>query len=229
MGARQHSDLNPDIANLVELAPVRTATVFDHLRTEDLLAQKIEVLASLLAPSFVLFGNGALDFVFELLDERVALVLGMLLGVDGVKQAIAQPGTKLAKIGLVNHDRLDGPLRLTNSFRQVADRSADLLDLLMAELDALHYGFFRNFLSAGLDHDNAVSGADHHQIQLPRPLLIVGGIDDEISVHLADTNRADGAVKWNVGDAQCNRGTVDARNIGIVLRVRRKDHGNDLG
>src|ERR1035438_2090166 len=163
MGARQHSDFNPDIANLVELAPVRTATVFDHLRTEDLLAQKIEVLAGLLASGFVLFGNGALDFVFELLDERVAFVLGMLLGVDGVKQAIAQPGTKLAQIGLVNHDRLDGPLRLTNSFRQVADRSADLLDLLMAELNALHYGFFRNFLSAGLDHHDAVSGANDDQ------------------------------------------------------------------
>src|ERR1019366_9249892 len=124
MGARQHSDFNPDIANLVELAPVRTATVFDHLRTEDLLAQKIEVLAGLLASGFVLFGNGALDFVFELLDERLALVLGMLLGVDGVKQTIAQPGTKLAQIGLVNHDRLGGPLPPTNSFLQIPDPSA---------------------------------------------------------------------------------------------------------
>src|ERR1035438_488241 len=129
MGARQHSDLNPDIANLVEPAPVRTAAVFDYLRTEDLLAQKIEVLASLLAPSFVLFGNGALDFVFELLDKRVALVLGMLLGVDGVKQAIAQPGTKLAQIGLVNHDRLDGPLRLTNSFRRSEEHTSELQSL----------------------------------------------------------------------------------------------------
>src|ERR1019366_5443306 len=44
VGARQNSDLNPDIANLVELAPVGTAPVFNHLLAEDLLTQKIEIL-----------------------------------------------------------------------------------------------------------------------------------------------------------------------------------------
>ncbi len=166
VSARQHSDFNPDIANLVELAPVGTAPVLDHLLTEDLLAQKIEVFAGLLASSFVFFGNGALDFVFELLDERVALVLGMLLGVDRIQQTVAELGTKLAQIGLVGHDRLDLPLRLANFLGQVADRGANLLDLLMAEFDGLHHGFFRNLLGAGLDHDNAVRGADHHQVQL---------------------------------------------------------------
>src|ERR1039458_4955117 len=50
VSARQHPNFNPDVANLVELAPVGTASVFDHLLAEDLLTQQIEILAGLLAP-----------------------------------------------------------------------------------------------------------------------------------------------------------------------------------
>ena len=58
--ARQHADFDPDIADLVELAAIRTALVLDHLLAEDLLAQQVEVLARLLAARFVFFGDGLL-------------------------------------------------------------------------------------------------------------------------------------------------------------------------
>ncbi len=87
--ARQHADLNPDVADLVELAAIRTPLLFDHLLAEDLLAQHVEVLARLLAAVFVFLGDRRLDFVLELLDERVAFVLGMLLGVGGIGQPLA--------------------------------------------------------------------------------------------------------------------------------------------
>ncbi len=53
----QHADFNPDIANLIELAAIGTALLFDHLLAEDLLAQQVEVLAGLLAAGFVFFRN----------------------------------------------------------------------------------------------------------------------------------------------------------------------------
>ena len=45
VGARQHADLDPDVADLVELAPVGTAVLLDHLLAENLLAQQVEILA----------------------------------------------------------------------------------------------------------------------------------------------------------------------------------------
>ena len=133
------------------------------------------------------------------------------------------------EVGFVDHDGLDLALRLANFLGQVADGGADLLDLLVAELDGLHHGLFRNFLGAGLDHHDAVGGADHHQVQLAVALLVVGGIDDEIAVHLADAHRADGAVKRNVGNAERDRRAVDAGDVGIVGRIGREHHGDDLG
>ena len=82
--------------------------------------------------------------------------------------------------------------------------------------------------SPGLDHHDAFGGADHHQIQIAGALLVIGGIDDEVAVHAANTHCADGAVKRNVGDAERYRRAVDAGDIGIVLGVRGEDHGDDL-
>ncbi len=95
----QHANFNPDIADLIELAAIGTALFFDHLLAEDLLAQQIEVLAGLLAAGFVIFRNRRLYFVLKLLDQRVAFVLGMLLGVGGIRQALAKLGPQLAQVG----------------------------------------------------------------------------------------------------------------------------------
>ena len=83
--AGQHADLDPDIADLVELAAVGTALLFDHLLAEDLLAQQVEVAdVAFLRPSIVFVVDGRLQLVLQLLDEPVAFVLGILLGIGRV-------------------------------------------------------------------------------------------------------------------------------------------------
>ena len=82
--------------------------------------------------------------------------------------------------------------------------------------------------SAGLDHHDAFGGANHHQVQIAGALLVISGIDDEVAIHAADAHRADGAVERNVGDAERHRRAVNAGDIGIVFRVGRKHHGDDL-
>ena len=67
------------------------------------------------------------------------------------------------------------------------------------------------------------------RFSLPCALLIVGRIDHELTVHLPDPHCANGTMERNVRHAQRNRRTVDASNIGIVGRVRRQHHGDDLG
>ena len=228
VGARQNSDFNPDIADLVELAPVRTPVLLDHLFAEHLLAQQVKVLAGLLASFFVFFRNRCFELVLELLDERVALVLGMLLRVDSIQQTIAQLGTKFLQVGFVGHDRLNRALRLANLPGKVADGGANLLDLLVAELDGLHHRLFRDFARAGLDHHDAFGRSDHHQVEIAVTPLGIGGIDDEVSVHLADAYCANRAMERDIGDAQRDRCAVDAGDVGIVLRVGRKHHGDHL-
>ncbi len=227
--ARQHADFDPDIANLVELAAIRTPLLFDHLLAEDLLAQHVEVLARLLAASFVFFRNAFLHFRLQLLDHRVAVVLRILLGVDRVGQLRAKLRAQFAEVRFVGNHRLDHALRLAHLLRQLVDGGANLLDLGVTELDGVDDRLFRNFLRARLDHHDAVHGADDHQVQLARALLVVGRVDDELAIRLPDAHRANGTVERNVRDAQRHRRAVDAGNIRIVRRVRRKHHGDDLG
>ena len=229
VSARQHADFDPDIANLVELAAIRTALLFDHLLAEDLLAQQVEVLARLLAASFVFFRNAFLHFRLQLLDHPVAVVLPILLGVHRVGQLRANLRPQCAEVRFVGDDRLHYALRLAHLLRQLVDGGANLLDLRVTKLDGVNDRLFRDFLRARLDHHDAVHGADDHQVQLARALLVVSRVDHELAIRLPDAHRANGAVERNVRDAQCNRRAVNASNIRVVRAVSRKHHGDDLG
>ena len=141
--ARQHADLDPDIADLIELAAVGTAPLFDHLLAEDLLAQHVEVACRPSCGRLRLRRrNRLLQFVFELLDQRVAFVLGILLGVHRVDQARADLRAQIVEVILVDHGRLDHALRLAGLLHQLVDRGANLLDLRVAEFDGLDDAFF---------------------------------------------------------------------------------------
>ena len=82
---------------------------------------------------------------------------------------------------------------------------------------------------AALDHHDAVFCADDRDVQRALKPLGVGGIDDELAVHLADAHRADRAAERNVGKRQRRAGGVDADDVGIVFFVRGEDQGDDLG
>ncbi len=226
--AWQHSDFNPDVADLVELAPVRTPVLLDHLFAEHFLAQQVKVLTRFLPSLFVLFRDRRFELVLELLDERVALVLGVLLRVNSVQQTIAQLGTNLFQVGLVGHDGLHCAFRLAHLPGKIADGGANLFDFLMAELDGLDHRLFRDLARAGFDHHDAFRRSHHHQVEIAIAPLGIGGIDDEVSVHLADAYCADRAMERNVGDAECDGSAVNARDVGVVLSIRGEDHRNYL-
>ena len=93
VGAGQHASLNGDGANLVEGAAVGTDAVLGDLLAEDALAQRLVVVGHLLLGGG-LFGFGQFlqlggQLVLDLLDERVALGLGVGLGVERVLETIA--------------------------------------------------------------------------------------------------------------------------------------------
>ena len=86
VGAGQHADFDPDVADLVEGAAVGTALLVDDLLAEDALAQGLVVRLELRLRFFVVFRNRSLQLLLEFLDQGVAFGLGMLLGVERVGQ-----------------------------------------------------------------------------------------------------------------------------------------------
>ena len=88
---------------------------------------------------------------------------------------------------------------------------------------------FRDFFRARLDHDDAISRADDHDVELADGALGVGGVDDEVAIDEADAHRAHGTVKRNVGKGKRAAGTVDAEHVGIVFLIRRVNERDHLG
>ena len=60
----------------------------------------------------VVFGQFLLQLVLDLLDQGVALELGVLLGVERVLEAVADLGVSCVAVGLVELGRGDGALGL---------------------------------------------------------------------------------------------------------------------
>ena len=99
----------------------------------------------------------------------------------------------------------------------------------MAEFDRVYDHLFADFFCAGLDHHDAVGGADDHDVQQALTHLVVGGIDDELPADLADAHCADWAEERNVGKCESGGRAVDAEHVGIVIGVGGEHEGDDLG
>ncbi len=99
----------------------------------------------------------------------------------------------------------------------------------MGELDGVDDLLLRALLGAGLDHHNAVLGADDHDVEDAYEALSIGGVDDEAAIDQADANCADRTMEWDVREGQCAACAIHAEDVGIVLLVRRVDERDHLG
>jgi hypothetical protein len=85
--AGQNAGLDGDFANLVEGAAIGTDALLGHLLAEGALAQMLVVVRQLLlGGGFVVGGQLGSQLVLDLLDERIAFGLGVLLGVQRILQ-----------------------------------------------------------------------------------------------------------------------------------------------
>ena len=84
--ARQQSDFAGDLANFVERAAIRAALAVQDVVAENVLAQALKCALGELALLFVFFRNRFDDLGFHLIDQVVAFLLRMLLGVQRVVQ-----------------------------------------------------------------------------------------------------------------------------------------------
>ena len=229
VNARQHANFNRDCTNLVKRTVIRANTIVQHLLTEDLLAQKLVVLRKLLRSSWIIGRKLLLQRVLDLLDQGVALELRMLLGVERVLQLRANLRQKLIHVNLIEFDRRRYALRLACTSNEVFDARADLLDLNVGKFNCVDNLLFGALLRAGLDHHNAVLGADDHDVQGADRALCVGRVDDEAAINQANAHRTHGTVKRNIRQRQSAARAIHAEHVWIILLIRRVNERDDLG
>ena len=157
--------------------------------------------------SGVLREHGLLDglrrvLALELvLDLRRAVELGAVRGLDLVEQA-------LVDLRLLDHDLLLAGLR-----GQLALRGAELLDLVVRDLERVEHLGLGDLVGTGLDHQDRVVGAGDDQVELGLGDVGLGRVDDELALELADAHRADLRRERDVGQRQRGRGAVHREDV----------------
>ena len=210
------------------MAAVWTNAVLDNLVAEDILAKRFIILREFRRRGRLICGESRFQLILDLLDQRIAFKFGMLVGVERILQPIAHFGIHRIIIGLIKFDRLHFALRLACFSDQLGNACADFLDFLMAKFNGIDDRIFAHLFGAGFDHHNAVRRADNRDAHIARAKFRVRRIDDELSIHATDANRANRAAKRNVRERQGAGCGVDPDNVGIVFLVRGKDQRDHL-
>ena len=104
-----------------------------------------------------------------------------------------------------------------------------LAGVSMRELHRLDEIFLGHFVRRAFDHDHIVFRAHINEVEITLITLVMGRVGDELPVHPADADGADGPGKWNVGNGQRGRRAVDGENVRIVLAVRTEENRSNLG
>ncbi len=100
---------------------------------------------------------------------------------------------------------------------------------VLTDAQGLQHQRLMHLARAGLHHDHRVAGAGYHQVQLAVGELGEGGVDHELTVHVADAGAGDGAVEGDVGQGEGGGGSRDHQDVGVVLLVGGEDGADDLG
>src|ERR1700691_5734052 len=196
----EDSDFDPDLADLVEFTSIGTALVVDNLITEDALAQLLVILFQLRLVGCIVFGDLGYEFLFQGANQFVAFGFRMLGGIESIGQSAADLCFEALKVSLVKFRRRDLALRFAGLAAQLVDSGANLFDFGVAEFDCVDHGFFFNFLCAGLDHDNRVSGANDHDVEQSVAHFGVGGVGDETAGDEPNAHGTDWAEERNIGE-----------------------------
>src|SRR5579863_3977426 len=152
----------------------------------------------------------------------------MLLGIERVGKLCANFLFQLVVILLIELRRGDFALLLAGLRTQVGHSGADFLDFGVPELDRVNNNLFADFFRARLDHHNAIGSADDHDVQRALAHFIVGRINNELAVDLADAHGSDWTEKRNFGKGERAGSAVDSEHVGIVAGVSGENEGDDL-
>ena len=99
----------------------------------------------------------------------------------------------------------------------------------VAKVDGPHTSCFGRLLRARFHHHDAAFGGGHDDVQLGLAAFGIGRVGDVFAFHHSDAHSAQHVVERNVGDGQRGARADDGEGVGVLLRIGREHHGDDLG
>ena len=93
--------------------------------------------------------------------------------------------------------------------------------------DGLVHLVVGELVGAGLDHHHLAGGGGHGQVQLGDLLLLIGGVHDDLTVHIAHLQAADGAGPGDVGHGQAGGDAHHGGGLGGAGPVHAHDGAGD--
>ena len=119
-------------------------------------------------------------------------------------------------------------LGLADSLGHLVDQ-VDHLDVdNLGHLHGLDQDIFGHSLGARFDHNHAIAGPPHDQVQRAVVELLERRIAHQPPVHIADAGGRDRPIERNVRDGEGRRRPDDGQDIRVVLLVRRERGDDDL-
>ena len=129
---------------------------------------------------------------------------------------------------LVDRRGRDLELLLRRLAGELELRRAELLDLAVRDVERVEHLGLGDLVGARLDHQDGLVGARDHEVEVGGELLLLGRVDDEVAVDLADPHRADGRRERDVGDHQGRRRAVHREDVVRVVVVDRQRDRDEL-
>src|SRR5215213_6598139 len=227
---RPHSHLDPDVADLLRRAAVRTLLVHGDAAADGLLLELVEgeLHGGAVSRGAVLVDlDAGAERLEHLRLDRLRRVLALELvdhlgrRVEGVAEALAD----LTLDRLVHLRRLDLGLLLAGLLAQVVLRLAEPLDLGVRDVERIEDLGLCDLVGARLDHQDGLFGAGHHEVErrLEQPLLV--GVHEEVALGvLPDPHGAHGHREGDVGHHERGACAVHGEDVvGMLVVDRHRD------
>ncbi len=212
VSTRQHAGLDRDCANLVECATIGTNPILRHLLAESPLAQKFVVGRQLLLRVGIVGRQLRGQFILDLLDQRIALGLGVRLGVQRILQPVADLGLQLVVVGFVESS---GAVNARFGLPALATSSSMAATIFLISACANSIAPRMTSSVSSFAPDSIITMPSLCPTTMMFTVVsarsVVGRIDDELAIHAADAHRANRGAERNVGESQRSRGRIDAR------------------
>ena len=226
VGAGQHPDFAADGPDLGRLPTVGPHPLIEDLAAHPLLDLGLETLGEVGQPVDKLRTQLGDGFLSEVVQCRLPE------GLVGVEERLVEPLRQELVHGLVD-------LRILGALRDVDFRLPDFAgegilhvadpdDLAMRDSECLHDPLLGDFLGAGFDHDDGLTRAGDHQVELALVHLVDGRVHDELIVDDPHPDGSDRPLEGDRRDRQRRRGADDGHDGRVGLLVNREDGGDHL-
>ena len=226
--AGQQADLHADGTHLVEGAPVGPLMLVDDVVAEQFLLEGVEKVGGLAPLDFIVFVVALDQCLADLRNLAVAFELDVLRGVHGLVERGLGLLPDLSKQRLVPSRRLEFALADSESLEQLFFRGQDPADLAVCVLDGLDDRGLRDLARRGFHHYNRFFAPCHHDVQQARLGLCIRRVRHQLPIHQTHADAGDRRRERNVGKVKRGGPGHQADGVGVVVRVGRKHHGNNL-